>query len=148
MSISVADLATGNIIDVRSEAGDAQFVAPDWVLFREGVFGSLYAQRLDLQSLRLIGEPTALLERVVGVRTLPSYAASSNVLVALQKNAGEVEAELTNDIAIRFTHEPETLADVKPGLTILANPNRNAEGKLTSGFNQIEKNGHKPIDLD
>jgi hypothetical protein len=70
------------------------------------------------------------------------------VKVTLQKNAGEVEAELTNDIAIRFTHEPETLADVKPGLTILANPNRNAEGKLTSGFNQIEKNGHKPIDLD
>jgi len=89
MSICVADLATGNIMDVRSEAGDAQFVAPDWVLFREGVFGSLYAQRLDLQSLRLIGEPTALLERVVGVRTLPSYAASANVLVALQKNASQ-----------------------------------------------------------
>jgi hypothetical protein len=49
---------------------------------------------------------------------------------------------------VRFTHETESLADVKPGLTILANPNRNAEGKLTSGFNQIEKNRHKPIDLD
>jgi len=33
-------------------------------------------------------------------------------------------------------------------VTILANPTRNAEGKLASGFNQIEKNGHKPIDLD
>jgi eukaryotic-like serine/threonine-protein kinase len=86
MSVGVADLTTGRITDIRPEAGDAQFVAPDWVLFREGVFGSMYAQRLDLQSLRLIGAPTAVLERVVGVRTLPSYAASSSVLVALQMN--------------------------------------------------------------
>jgi len=70
------------------------------------------------------------------------------ISVNLQKNAGKMEAELTNDIAIRFTHEPDTLSDVKPGVTILANPTRNAEGKLASGFNQIEKNGHKPIDLD
>jgi len=68
--------------------------------------------------------------------------------VNLQKDAGEVETELTNDIAIRFIHQPETLGDVKPGVTILANPTRNAEGKLASGFSQIEKNSHKPIDLD
>ena len=87
--------------------------------------------------------------RYLGMVTAATPTANGmKVKVTLQKNAGEVEAELTNDIAIRFTHEPETLADVKPGLTILANPNRNAEGKLTSGFNQVEKNGHKPIDLD
>jgi len=87
--------------------------------------------------------------RYLGMVTAATPTANGmKVKVTLQKNAGEVEAELTNDIAIRFTHEPETLADVKPGLTILANPTRNAEGKLASGFNQIEKNGHKPIDLD
>ena len=31
------------------------------------------------------------------------------ISVDLQKNAGKMEAELTNDIAIRFTHEPDTL---------------------------------------
>lgn len=87
--------------------------------------------------------------RYLGVVTAATPTANGiKVAVDLQKDAGKIEAELTNDIAIRFTHEPESLADVKPGLTILANPNRNAEGKLTSGFNQIEKNGHKPIDLD
>jgi hypothetical protein len=87
--------------------------------------------------------------RYLGVVTAATPTANGiKVAVDLQKDAGKIEAALTNDIAIRFTHEPETLADVKPGLTILANPARNAEGKLASGFNQIEKNGHKPIDLD
>ena len=87
--------------------------------------------------------------RYLGVVTAATPTANGiKVAVDLQKNAGKIEAELTNDIAVRFTHETESLADVKPGLTILANPNRNAEGKLTSGFNQIEKNRHKPIDLD
>ena len=87
--------------------------------------------------------------RYLGVVTSATPTANGiKVSVNLQKNAGKAEAELTNDIAIRFTHEPETLADVKPGVTILANPSPNAQGKLTSGFNQIEKNGHKPIDLD
>jgi hypothetical protein len=87
--------------------------------------------------------------RYLGVVTAATPTANGvKVAVDLQKDAGKVEAELTNDIAIRFTHEPETLADVKPGLTILANPSPNAQGKLASGFNQIEKNGHKPIDLD
>jgi len=49
---------------------------------------------------------------------------------------------------IRFIHQPQALSDVKPGVTIMANPSPNAEGKLTSGFNQIEFSGHKPIDLD
>lgn len=87
--------------------------------------------------------------RYLGVVTAATPTANGiKIAVDLQKNAGKIEAELTNDIAIRFTHEPETLTDVKPGVTILANPSRNAAGKLSSGFNQIEKNGHKPIDLD
>jgi Tol biopolymer transport system component len=85
-TMDVVDLSTGKITDILPGGGDAQFVAPDWVLFREGPVGPLYAQRLDLASLRLTGEPSAVLDRVVGVRTLPSYAASSEVLVALQMN--------------------------------------------------------------
>ena len=87
--------------------------------------------------------------RYLGMVTAATPTANGIKLkVTLQKGAGEVETELTNDIAIRFIHQPETLADVKPGVTILANPSRNAEGKLSSGFNQIETRGHKPIDLD
>ena len=87
--------------------------------------------------------------RYLGMVTAAAPTANGiKVKVTLQKNAGEVETELTNNIAIRFIHQPETLADVKPGVTILANPSRNAEGKLSSGFNQIETHGHKPIDLD
>jgi hypothetical protein len=33
-------------------------------------------------------------------------------------------------------------------MIILANPAPNAAGKLSSGFNQIEMYGAKPIDLD
>jgi ABC-type Fe3+-hydroxamate transport system substrate-binding protein len=87
--------------------------------------------------------------RYLGMVTAATPTANGIKLkVTLQKGAGEVETELTNEIAIRFIHQPETLADVKPGVTILANPAPNAEGKLSSGFNQIETRGHKPIDLD
>lgn len=87
--------------------------------------------------------------RYLGVVTAATPTANGiKIAVNLQKNAGKMDAELTNDIPIRFTHEPESLADVKPGVTILANPTRNAGGKLSSGFNQIETKGHKPIDLD
>lgn len=91
-SILAVDIATGAITDVRRSGGDPQFAAPDWVLFREGATGPtgpLLAQRLELGALRPIGESRVLLEHVVGVRTLPSYAASANALVALQMNSGE-----------------------------------------------------------
>jgi eukaryotic-like serine/threonine-protein kinase len=88
-SVVAADLATGAITDVRLGGGDPQFAAPDWMLFREGATGPLYAQRLDLGALRPKGEPRVLIDHVVGVRTLPSYAASANALVALQMNSGE-----------------------------------------------------------
>jgi serine/threonine-protein kinase len=86
-SIAAVDLFSGKITDIHPGGGDAQFVPPDWVLFREGATGPLYAQRLNLRSLRLTGESRVVLDRVVGVRTLPSYAASSTVLVALQMNS-------------------------------------------------------------
>jgi eukaryotic-like serine/threonine-protein kinase len=89
-SILAVDLATGAITDVRRSGGDPQFAAPDWLLFREGALGAtgpLLAQRLDLKAFRPIGQPRVLLEHVIGVRTLPSYAATANALVALQMNS-------------------------------------------------------------
>jgi serine/threonine protein kinase/Tol biopolymer transport system component len=88
-SIVAVDLSNGGITEIRAGAGDGQFAAPDWVLFREGAIGPLYAQRLDLRTLRLKGEPRVVLERVAGVRTLPSYAVSPGVLVALQTNTAD-----------------------------------------------------------
>jgi hypothetical protein len=89
-NIVVLDLASGKITDIRPGGDNAQFVPPDWLLFREGPVGPLYAQRIDLKFLRLTGEPRAVLDRVVGVRTLPSYAASPHVLVALQMNPAQL----------------------------------------------------------
>ncbi len=83
-SVAAVDLATGTITEIRQASGDAQFAAPYWLLFREGTTGPLRAQRLDLGTLRPVGEPRVVLERVAGVRSLPSYAASSSALVALQ----------------------------------------------------------------
>ena len=54
------------------------------MLYRQLANGAVYAQRLDLKTLRPSGTPQLVIDRVVGVRTLPSYAASPNVLVALQ----------------------------------------------------------------
>ena len=91
-TILAADVATGAISEVRHSGGDPLFVAPDWLLFREGMMaatGPLLAQRLDLSELRPIGEARVLLEHVIGVRTLPSYGASPSGLVALQMNNGD-----------------------------------------------------------
>jgi Tol biopolymer transport system component/tRNA A-37 threonylcarbamoyl transferase component Bud32 len=90
-TVVAVDLTTGAITDVRPSGGDPLFAKPDWMFFREGTMGPtgpLLAQRLDLKAFRPIGEPRVLLEHVIGVRTLPSYAASPNALVALQMNSG------------------------------------------------------------
>ena len=83
-SIVAVDLTTGAITDVLRDVGEAVFAAPDWMLYRQLANGAVYAQRLDLKTLRPSGTPQLVMDRVVGVRTLPSYAASPNVLVALQ----------------------------------------------------------------
>jgi serine/threonine-protein kinase len=87
-SILAVDVATGTTAEIVPAAGEPQFVGPDWVLFREPAIGPLYAQRLDPETLRLQGEPSPVLDRVVGVRTLMSYAAGGDNLVAFQMNSG------------------------------------------------------------
>ena len=85
---SVVDLETSEIADlVGAGGGDAVFVPPDWVLWRAGTGGDLHAQRIDLRTFRGIDRSRVLLERVVGVRSVPSYAASATAVVALQTSA-------------------------------------------------------------
>jgi hypothetical protein len=55
--VLMADATTGKLTEVRRPGRDAQFVLPDWMLFRDDAEGPLYAQRLDMRSFRPIGEP-------------------------------------------------------------------------------------------
>ncbi len=85
---SIVDLESGQITRVRADGGgDAIFVAPDWFLWREAAGGALNAQRLDLRTLQPVGEPRLVLDRVVGVRSVPSYTAVPTAIVALQTSA-------------------------------------------------------------
>ena len=88
ISASIVDLETGTVTDVLPPGGgDAMFVAPDWVLWREATGGALNAQRIDLRTFKLVGKATLVLDRVVGVRSVPSYTAAPNAIVALQTPA-------------------------------------------------------------
>jgi serine/threonine protein kinase/Tol biopolymer transport system component len=89
VSLDVVDLATGRMTPVEGIAGDGQFVAPDWILFRDGATSSLFVQRLDLKKFKLVGEPRLVLEKVGSVRTFPSYSATANALVAFQMYTGD-----------------------------------------------------------
>jgi eukaryotic-like serine/threonine-protein kinase len=89
VGIEVADLSTGRLTHIEGVVGDAQFVAPHWVLFRDGATSSLYVQRLDLEAMKLEGEPLLLLERVGSVRTFSSYTATANALVSFQMNTAD-----------------------------------------------------------
>jgi eukaryotic-like serine/threonine-protein kinase len=81
------DLTTGVITDVRHPGHEAYFAAPDWLLFRdqeEGEEGPVYAQRLDMKTLRPIGELRVVLDRASSATRFTSYMATSRTLVALQ----------------------------------------------------------------
>ncbi len=85
---------------------------------------------------RYLGVVTAAMPTAEGVK----------VTVELQKNGGEMQAELTNNI-VHYRNETESAAELKPGLTVMANATRGADGKLVSGFTTIEKSGRKPVDI-
>ena len=83
----VVDLETGAMREVRKPGGEATFVAPNWLLFRDligplGNEGPVYAQPFDLASLRPTGEPRVVVDRVGGVSGFTRYSASSRVFVA------------------------------------------------------------------
>jgi Tol biopolymer transport system component len=83
------DIATGEITEVRVPGNEAQFAAPDWLLFRDPTGsnsqqGPIVAQQLDMRTLRPIGEPRMVLDRSSGVGGLFRYSATSRALVAVR----------------------------------------------------------------
>src|SRR5207237_2563301 len=83
----VVDVNTGRLTELRRPGRDAQFAAPDWILFRDEENGPLYAQRFDLRTLRVRGERRIVVDRITSVaaRSLPSafgaFAVVSRALV-------------------------------------------------------------------
>jgi hypothetical protein len=85
--------------------------------------------------------------RYLGVVIAAEPTANSvKVTVNLEKNGGKKQVELTNDI-MHYRNETQSMAEVKPGLFVMANANRGEGGKLVSGFTTIEKNCQRPIDI-
>ncbi len=81
--VLAADLTTGEISEVRRPGTDGQFARPDWLLFREEDGGPLYAQRLDLATLRTVGEPAVVLDRVSGFAAFASHTVTEHALVTV-----------------------------------------------------------------
>jgi Tol biopolymer transport system component/tRNA A-37 threonylcarbamoyl transferase component Bud32 len=85
----VVDLATGETREVRKPGNEAQFAPPNWLLFREAAGSNslqepIYAQRLDMSTLRSIGEPRIVLDRTSGGGGLSRFSAASRALVAIR----------------------------------------------------------------
>ncbi|HKH91225.1 MAG TPA: protein kinase [Gemmatimonadaceae bacterium] len=88
----VADLATGAITELRAPGNEAQFVPPHWLLFRDpsgsnGNSGPLYAQRLDMERLKPIGETRVLLDRTYGIGAYFRFSATARALVAVRPSS-------------------------------------------------------------
>ena len=94
---------------------------------------------------KMVTNPKAT--RYLGVVSAAAPTANSiKLTVDLEKNGGKKQVELTNSI-LHYRNETQSMADVKPGLIVMANANRGEGGKLVSGFTTIEKNYQRPIDI-
>lgn len=62
-AVLVVEPSTGKITELRP-GRDAQFAAPNWIVFRDEADGPLYAQRFDLRALRMVGQATIVAARV------------------------------------------------------------------------------------
>ena len=85
----VADIATGEVTEVRRPGNEAQFAPPHWLLFRDpsgphGQTGPIFAQRLDMKSLQPVGDPRIVIDRTIGLGALYRYSATSRALVAVR----------------------------------------------------------------
>ena len=83
----IADLETGSYERLRQGAGNASFVAPHWLFFLDRVEGPVFAQRLDVSTLRLIGDPVRIFDTPETPSGRAMYTAANNVFVA-QRYAG------------------------------------------------------------
>lgn len=75
------DLVTGAITEVRQPGGDAQFAPPDWLLYRDEDRGIIYAQRVDLGTLRPFGDSYVVLDSApFGLLSFPGYTVRARAL--------------------------------------------------------------------
>ena len=89
-SVYVADLVTGRHRLLRKDAQNPQFVAPHWLVFREGRGAALLAQRLDMSSFDTVGKPIRILEGVMRPGGYGVFTVSENgILIAKQGLGGE-----------------------------------------------------------
>ena len=82
------DLETREMTEVRVPGNEAQFVPPDWMLFRDPTganyqLGPVYAQRLDMRTLRPLGEARVVLERASGIGGYSRFTATERVIVGV-----------------------------------------------------------------
>jgi hypothetical protein len=133
-------------LDVRTiKAGDV--IAVDEVMGKPiQAHTQAFAHGVNAPAKRMLTtNPNAT--RYLGVVTAAAPTANGvKLTLDLQKNGGKMEVELTNAI-VHYRNETESMAEVKPGQVVMANANRNDNGKLVSGFTTIEKNFHRPIDI-
>ncbi|HEU4722447.1 MAG TPA: hypothetical protein VFS59_13895, partial [Gemmatimonadaceae bacterium] len=85
----VVDLVTGETREVRTPGNEAQFSPPHWLLFRDPagtstVHGPIYAQRLDMETMRPVGEARVVLDRTRGVGGFFRFSATPRALVAVR----------------------------------------------------------------
>jgi serine/threonine-protein kinase len=66
------------------------YVAPHWLIYRDGRDVPLLAQQLDMSSLTLVGEPVRLLDAIVSPGGYAIYSLTANgVLLAWQRPEGD-----------------------------------------------------------
>ena len=88
-SLYVADVSTTEHRPLRGDAQNPQVVLPHWLIYRDGRNAPLRAQRLDLSSLTVVGDPVQLLDAIASPGGFGIYAIARNgVLVAKQLTEG------------------------------------------------------------
>jgi hypothetical protein len=133
--LDVRDIRAGDVIAIDEEMGKP--IQAHTQAFAHGA--NALAQR------KLATNPNAT--RYLGVVTAAEPTANGvKAAVDLQKNSGRMQVELTDNI-VHYRNEMESMAEVKPGLFVMATANRGDSDKLASGFTTIEKNFHRPIDI-
>jgi len=85
----VVDLTSGAVTEVRVPGNEAQFAPPNWLLFRDPTgphsqTGPIFAQRLDMQTLKPQGEPRVVLDRTQGNGAFFRFSATERALVAVR----------------------------------------------------------------
>jgi serine/threonine-protein kinase len=87
-----ADVSTGDVTEVRVPGNEAQFVPPHWLLYRDpsgtyGQTGPIFAQQLDMRTLKPQGESRVVLDRTQGSGAYFRFSATERALVAVRPSS-------------------------------------------------------------